>query len=238
MIRETWRHRWWMIRALVLTVVLASLYMPAWADDDEKKSDEPTIEEKVDILTEELSRLREQMNIPETDEELHGAYGMGPAASKVYGVSQGISFGGYGEFYFASPFKDTDATGKVNVTDFFRFIAYIGYKFNESIIMNAEIEYEHATTSSNFQGKSGSVSVEFAYLDFLLNPAFNVRAGNLLVPMAQQVNSVHRQSIVGFGPFVQRRGWRKKIHEGDRSSFAIANSPHRFRIQSQLRIVF
>jgi hypothetical protein len=146
-------------------------------------SDEPSLEERVEILTEEISRLREQMNIPETDKELEGAYGMGPAASKVYGVSQGISFGGYGEFYFASPYGDTGTTGQVNITDFYRFIAYFGYKFSDWIVMNAEIEYEHATTSSNFQGKSGSVSVEFAYLDFLFNPAFNARAGNLLVPM-------------------------------------------------------
>ena len=109
-----------------------------------------------------------------------------------------------GSFYFASPFKDTDVTGKVNVTDFFRFIAYVGYKFNESIIMNAEIEYEHATTSSNFEGKSGSVSVEFAYLDFLLNPAFNVRAGNVLVPMGF-INLIHEPPTYwgNFRPFIE-----------------------------------
>jgi len=158
--------------------------------DETKGSDEPSLEEKVEVLTEEVSRLREQMNIPETDKELEGAYGLGPAASKVYGVSQGISFGGYGEFYFASPYGDTDVTGKVNTTDFYRFITYIGYKFADRIVMNAEIEYEHATTSSNYQGKSGSISVEFAYLDFLINDGFNIRSGNLLVPMGF-LNLIH-----------------------------------------------
>jgi hypothetical protein len=158
--------------------------------DPKNQRDEPGLEEKVEILTEEVSRLREQMNIPETDRELQGAYGLGPAASKVYGVSQGISFGGYGEFYFSSPYGDTDVTGRVNTTDFFRFITYIGYKFNDRIVMNAEIEYEHATTSANFQGKSGSISVEFAYLDFLIDRSFNVRAGNLLVPMGF-INLIH-----------------------------------------------
>ncbi len=148
------------------------------------------LEERVEILTEEVSRLREQMNIPETDKELEGVYGMGPAASKVYGVSQGVSFGGYGEFYFASPYGDTDITGRVNTTDFYRFITYIGYKFNDWIVMNGEIEYEHATTSENYQGKSGSISVEFAYLDFLFNKGFNVRGGNLLIPMGF-LNLVH-----------------------------------------------
>lgn len=168
--------------AVLAVVALTTLpALPAVAQTDE--TDDASLEQKVDVLTEEVSRLREQMNIPETDDELESRYGMGPAASKVYGVNQGISFGGYGEFYFAAPYTDTDATGAVNTTDFLRFIGYVGYKFSSRILMNAEIEYEHATTSSNYQGKAGSVSVEFAYLDFLIDPAFNVRGGNLLVPM-------------------------------------------------------
>jgi hypothetical protein len=192
--------------ALFVGVAAGPPAPPAMASGDTDKtggSDEPSLEEKVAILTEEVSRLREQMSIPETDKELEGAYGMGPAASKVYGVSQGISFGGYGEFYFASPYGDTGATDQVNVTDFYRFIAYLGYKFSDRIVMNAEIEYEHATTSSNFQGESGSVSVEFAYLDFLIDPAFNIRGGNLLIPMGF-LNLIHEPPTYwgNFRPFV------------------------------------
>jgi hypothetical protein len=174
----------------LVSLLIGSAAAAEKGSDKDAQSDEPSLEEKVDVLTEEVSRLREQLNIPETDKELHGAYGLGPAASKVYGVSQGISFGGYGEFYFASPYGDTDVTGKVNTTDFYRFITYIGYKFSDWIVMNAEIEYEHATTSSNYQGNSGSISVEFAYLDFLINRGFNVRGGNLLVPMGF-LNLIH-----------------------------------------------
>jgi hypothetical protein len=101
-----------------VSLVIAGFVTAQESSDEAKASDEATLEEKVEVLTEEVSRLREQMNIPETDKELEGAYGLGPAASKVYGVSQGISFGGYGEFYFASPYGDTDLTGKVNTTDF------------------------------------------------------------------------------------------------------------------------
>jgi hypothetical protein len=155
-----------------------------------EQKEEPGLEEKVEILAGEVARLREQMNIPETDDELRGRYGMGPAASKVYGVSQGISFGGYGEFYFAAPISDKEETGAVRSADFLRLIGYVGYKFSNRIIMNAEIEYEHATTGSNWDGESGEVSVEFAYLDFLIDPAFNVRTGNLLVPMGF-INLMH-----------------------------------------------
>ncbi|RLC96155.1 MAG: hypothetical protein DRI46_14075, partial [Chloroflexi bacterium] len=200
-------NRWTGTAILVAALLVGLNSSPTMADeakDEAADPNEPSLEEKVEILTEEVSRLREQMNIPETDKELEGAYGMGPAASKVYGVSQGISLGGYGEFYFAAPYGDTDITGQVNITDFYRFIAYFGYKFNDWIVMNTEIEYEHATTSSNFQGKSGSVSVEFSYLDFLFNPAINARAGNLLVPMGF-VNLIHEPPTYwgNIRPFVE-----------------------------------
>jgi hypothetical protein len=192
----------WRLAPLLFFISLfVSAVAVAEADSGKNKgSSEAGLEEKVEVLTEEVSRLREQMNIPETDKELEGAYGMGPAASKVYGVSHGISFGGYGEFYFAAPYGDTEATGKVNTTDFYRFITYIGYKFNDWIVMNGEIEYEHATTSSNYQGKSGSVSVEFAYLDFLFTNGFNIRGGNLVVPMGF-LNLVHLGAHGGLGDF-------------------------------------
>jgi hypothetical protein len=183
------RGGWFIPLLLCMSLVFSTAAFSVEDSESDKETDQ-SLKEKVEILTEEVSRLREQMNIPETDRELKGAYGLGPAASKVYGVSQGISFGGYGEFYFASPYGDTETTGKVNTTDFYRFITYIGYKFDDWIVMNSEIEYEHATTSGNYQDKGGSVSVEFAYLDFLIHRGFNVRGGNLLVPMGF-VNIMH-----------------------------------------------
>lgn len=142
------------------------------------------LESRVDVLAEEIARLREQMSIPETDEGLSSAYGMGPAASKVYGGRQGVAVGGYGEFYFE------DRIDGDNTADMYRFITYIGYKFSDRIVMNTELEFEHGTTSGNYKGEGGSVSVEFSYLDFLLSDGFNVRAGNLLVPMGF-VNELH-----------------------------------------------
>ena len=55
--------------------------------------------------------------------------------------------------------------------DYLRFVLYVGYKFNDWIVFNSEIEYEHATTDD---GK-GEVAVEFAYLDFLLDVLSTVR---------------------------------------------------------------
>jgi hypothetical protein len=146
--------------------------------------------EKVETLTDEVARLREQIAVPETDAELTSLYGMGPAASKVYAVRQGISLGGYGEFYYAAPLAD-DA---INNGDFYRFISYVGYKFSDRLVMNTEIEFEHATTSGNFAGKAGAISVEFSYLDFLLHEQFNLRAGNLLLPIGI-INEMHEPAF-------------------------------------------
>ncbi len=107
-------------------------------------------------------------------------YGLGPAASKVYGASQGLSIGGYGEAIY------TNRQGQGSDTvDFLRAITYFGYKFDDRWVFNSEIEFEHAATD-----QEGSVSVEFAYLDRLIREEFNLRAGLLLVPMGF-INELH-----------------------------------------------
>lgn len=107
-------------------------------------------------------------------------YGLGPAASKVYGAGQGISIGGYGEAIY------TNRQGQgADTVDFLRAITYFGYKFDERWVFNSEIEFEHASTD-----QEGSVSVEFAYIDRLVREEFNLRAGLLLVPMGF-INELH-----------------------------------------------
>jgi len=55
--------------------------------------------------------------------------------------------------------------------------------------MNSELEFEHASTSDT-GGGSGSVSVEFATLEFFWRDEINFRAGMLLLPMGF-VNEIH-----------------------------------------------
>ena len=187
-------------------IVLATAEPLAAQNAPDSTSVDAELARKIEILTEEVTTLREQMSVPATDKELRGMYGMGPAASKVYGVSQGVSFGGYGEFYFASPLNNSEATGDVARADFLRLITYIGYKFNSQIVMNAEIEYEHATTGSNWEGNSGEIAIEFAYLDFLIDPAFNIRTGNLLLPVGL-INQMHEPTTFpgNFRPITEQR---------------------------------
>lgn len=151
---------------------------PAGADED--------LEARVEVLTEELRRLKETLALPETEEELEARHGLAPAASRVYGRS-GLSIGGYGEVYFEQPTGDDEAP---RTGDFLRFVTYFGYKFSDRIVMNTEIEFEHGNTGENFAGEAGEVALEQGYLDFLVGDAVNVRAGEILVPMGF-VNRIH-----------------------------------------------
>jgi hypothetical protein len=153
---------------------------PAQAPATEARVDE--VERRQGILTDEVRALREALVLPE-DKELKSQYGLAPAASKVYSVERGLSIGGYGEFNYKGNVADQGSAN--DEFDFLRLILYAGYKFNDWIVFNSEIEFEHAST-----GKDGEVSVEFAALDFLLHPMVNVRAGMVLVPMGF-INEIH-----------------------------------------------
>lgn len=147
------------------------------------------LERKTDVLAGEVEKLKTQLYIPET-KEYKSQYGLGPAASSVYGVGHGISIGGYGEMMYTN-YTDTRGDGSTNkdTADLERAVIYLGYKFNDWVILNNEIEFEHATTGEGSEAK-GEVSVEFSQLDFLLDPKYNARAGLMLVPMGF-INEMH-----------------------------------------------
>lgn len=156
------------------------------------------LERKTNVLSEEVEKLRTQLVIPE-EKEYKSAYGFGPAASKVYQVGKGLSLGGYGEANYQA-FVDNQGKSKDNA-DFERLVIYAGYKFTDNILFNSEIEFEHAST-----GKDGSVSVEFAALDFFFTKMINARAGMVLMPMGF-INQIHEPPFY-FGnnrPEVERR---------------------------------
>lgn len=147
------------------------------------------LERKTDVLAGEVEKLRTQLFIPET-REYKSQFGLGPAASNVYGVNRGISMGGYGELMYTN-YADSHGDGERNqdTADLQRAVIYLGYKFNDWVILNNEIEFEHATTGEGAEEK-GEVSVEFSQLDFLLDPKYNIRAGLMLMPMGF-INEMH-----------------------------------------------
>ncbi len=148
-------------------------------------SDVKKLERKTDVLSQEVEKLRTNLTIPD-EVKYKSAYGLGPAASKVYQVGKGLSIGGYGEANYQKKI-DGDKTKKEDFdnTDFERLVLYAGYKFTDSILFNSELEFEHGST-----GNDGSVSVEFAALDFFIDKRANIRAGMVLMPMGF-VNLIH-----------------------------------------------
>lgn len=145
------------------------------------------IDRKLDVLAAELEDLKVgEAAVVATEEAM--AYGLAPAASKVYRTETGLSIGGYGEALlevFDSTRDDGQPSDKVDTFDLLRGVLYFGYKFDESFVFNSEIEFEHSSTD-----QEGSASVEFAYVDWLWRAELNVRGGLLLVPMGF-VNELH-----------------------------------------------
>ena len=136
------------------------------------------LERKVDALTREL----EEKQVGDLFQEVgDSAHGLAPAASKVYfAPERTLSLGGYGE----AVYYNYDGE-KASEADMYRAILYTGFKYNDKLVLNTEMEFEHGTT-----GSEGEVSVEFAYIDYLHAPELNLRAGLVLVPMGL-VNEIH-----------------------------------------------
>ncbi len=114
---------------------------------------------------------------------------LGLAASKVYTSDTALSIGGYGEFkakkytIFKNYTDDTsNKTRKKLETNVVRFVPYFGYKFNDWIVMNTEVEFEDGGARSDNTDNYKYAIVEFSYIDFLIDEAYSLRVGHVLVP--------------------------------------------------------
>ena len=160
----------------VLTLALAALLClgagVALAQDDLEQRMQ-TLEERQGILATEFDRLKSLFVLPE-ESDYKSAYGLGPAASKIYGRERGLSLGGYGQTWL-QVFEHAQ-----DKWDYKRFILYAGFKFTEKLLLNVEIEFEHAN----------EVFVEFATIDYLYRPEANFRFGMVLMPVGF-LNEIH-----------------------------------------------
>lgn len=83
--------------------------------------------------------------------------------STVSFADEKMHFHGYGEMHYNSSNKP----GNVNKMDFHRFVLGWTYKFKPNIILNAEIDFEHAAKE---------LELELAQIDFLISDLFNTTA--------------------------------------------------------------
>lgn len=174
--------------SFALAALVALSPVSVLAQDSAKLGD---LERKVDVLTQEIEKLK----LGEAADEPAGktASGFAPASSKVYfSKPSKVSIGGYGEFVVTAPSKHNqmgDPGGQKKQADLRRGVLYVGYKFNDWILFNSEIEFEHGGSGEGDE-KRGEVALEQAYVDFKFRPEIGVRAGHVVVPLGI-VNEVH-----------------------------------------------
>ena len=164
----------------------------ASADAPEETTQPQSVDElrrRVEILAEEVEKLRsgEDDTIDLPDDQRR-ALGLAPSAAATYRRrSEGVSLAGYGEMLLENFSSSNQAGGGSAPTtrlDFLRAIVYAGYRFNDRFLFNSEIEIEHAN----------EISVEFAYVDYMVNDNLSVRGGMLLVPLGL-VNEFHEPTV-------------------------------------------
>lgn len=155
------------------------IFVSAGAIAQEQADSLAELRRQILILAEEIDKLKLESSLTQRPVQDHG---LGPAGDAVYrAAGSGISLASYGEALyqnFAEANDDGTPAGRSDQIDYLRAVLYVGYTYNTWLLFNSEIEFEHAST-----GEGGEVSVELAYMEFMLARAANLRAGLLLVPV-------------------------------------------------------
>jgi hypothetical protein len=117
--------------------------------------------------------------------------GVAPAAPPAQAPSSGGAstgpISGYMELHLNDPTDSAPA-----VLDFHRFVLLFTHSFSDRLRFVGELELEHAVVEGLEEG--GELELEQAYLDFLVHPALNFRAGMLLVPVGI-INERHEPPV-------------------------------------------
>lgn len=173
----------------ILVVSMVFHRTAGWAQQSTRLDTLRELMRRIDILTQELEKVK--LGEVATESRHERRYGMGPAASRVYRlVKPGVSVAGYGEIVyqdFSSKTEDDAPSGKVTRIDFLRLVTYFGFRFNDRLLFNSEVEFEHAKTA---EGAPGEVAIEFGYVEAMLHKGVNLRAGMLLLPVGI-INELH-----------------------------------------------
>ena len=195
-----WSARAHAAKAGALAAIAACLTLaPSLARAEDDRVSE--LERKVEVLTQEIADLK--LGVP-ADTVVAERKPRAVGSAKVY-ESQGISIGGYGEMLLESVDRerqDGAFSGGTDRIDFLRQVFYFGTKFNDELLFNSEVEFEHGgigdevplevdpTTGRGEAELSGEVNLEFAFIEWTRRPALKLRAGMVLVPVGL-TNEMH-----------------------------------------------
>ena len=129
-----------------------------------------SVEEKIEILQQEIEALKDQVAKSENGNKVSG----------IQSFADKTTVGGYGELHYNNFQGDvpTGSTRAKDDIDFHRFVLFFGHRFNDWISFKSELELEHSNTENN-----GQVELEQAYLDFNFSEKVNAKAGIFLMPV-------------------------------------------------------
>ena len=129
-----------------------------------------------------------------------GGYGEAVASFKDYGINR---------FYGGHLGNKKDHRNTISIP---RFVAAFDYKFNSKWILGAEIEFEAGGVGTAYEiensengeyetevEKGGEVALEQFHITRLIHPAFNIRAGHIIVPVG--LTNSHHEPINFFGTY-------------------------------------
>lgn len=133
---------------------------------------------RLDQLAAELEKVKTELK---TMKEQQASVAASAPAGAAYASSSASSapattLTAYGEIGYSRPSKNSSATQ----TDVGRFVTGFQHRFNDRTKVVAELEVEHAVTSSSDRGE---VAVEQVYVEHRINQNFGVRAGLFLIPL-------------------------------------------------------
>ena len=140
----------------------------------------PSTEEKIDMLSEEIERLKQAIDDknkqPRKADDLAAPHG-----HSWHGLTGKTTLGGYGELHYNNLDSKKEA-------DLHRVILFLGHRFSDRITFFSELEVEHSQAG---EGKSGGeVAMEQAYLNFAVTDNLSISTGLLLMPVGI-LNEVH-----------------------------------------------
>jgi hypothetical protein len=95
---------------------------------------------------------------------------------------------GYMDFHLNVPVDDPAPA----ILDFHRFVLLFTHQFADRLRFVGELELEHAVVEGLEEG--GELELEQAYIDFLVHPSLNFRAGMLLTPVGI-INERHEPPV-------------------------------------------
>ena len=105
--------------------------------------------------------------------------GEGPESGMAHDWTSRMHFHGYGELHYNQP-DNAD-----NMTDLHRFVLGWGYRWSDSVRLDAEIDFEH---------NASEIELEYAMLEFDVAPSLSIRAGTLLMPVGP-LNEFHEPPL-------------------------------------------